>query len=545
MKIKRNYKGNEINLFVIILLILTENLNRIYHIIIKNFKIIIRSKSSALIVIFGPLIVMILIGIAFNNSSMYGVHLGIYSKNYSSLSDQIVKNLETENYIVTKITNETDCIEYVKTGQINLCLIMSPSMKIGGDNNITFYVDYSRVNIVYAVMNDIYSKLSTTTENISINMTQSLINQIELIKRELNDKSKVLTEISTNNNIANDQVSKATTSTENITVKTSFKDLGFTDVKDYFERVYDYMIDNNISMDASGADELNVSIDILESNLKRHLNNATLAQDNIKNTTEQLKTLRITLGKEKAAIETLKVSVDKINKGVSGLQSLDAESIVNPINTNVQTVVTKDTHLGRLFPSFLMLVIMFICILLGATLVLNEKSTNANFRNFITPTRDLIFLIGTYLTSLIIVFIQVGIIFIAVGYFMSYTLLTGIIASLYPLILIATIFIFIGIALGYLFDSYETSMLAALFAISASMVLSNTILPLESIPNALKDLLALNPFVLGENAFRGLMLFGIDIKSVSHILFYLWIYIPLTLIVAYVCMKIYKKRVRK
>jgi len=68
MKIKRNYKGNEINLFVIILLILTENLNRIYHIIIKNFKIIIRSKSSALIVIFGPLIVMILIGIAFNNS---------------------------------------------------------------------------------------------------------------------------------------------------------------------------------------------------------------------------------------------------------------------------------------------------------------------------------------------------------------------------------------------------------------------------------------------------------------------------------------------
>jgi len=146
---------------------------------------------------------------------------------------------------------------------------------------------------------------------------------------------------------------------------------------------------------------------------------------------------------------------------------------------------------------------------------------------------------------LLIVFIQSLIIFIAVGYFISYGAIGGILLSIYPMLLMASIFVFIGIAIGYIFNSYETSMLAALFVISASMVLSNTILPLESIPGALKGFLSTNPFILGESAFRGLMLFDLGIGDISLIILKLWIYIPITLIIAYLCMKLYKKRMRK
>ncbi len=70
------------------------NLSSVWAVILKNFKIIFRSKSSALVIIFGPLVVMVLITMAFNNSSLFDVPLASYSEGYSPLSNQIIENLE-------------------------------------------------------------------------------------------------------------------------------------------------------------------------------------------------------------------------------------------------------------------------------------------------------------------------------------------------------------------------------------------------------------------------------------------------------------------
>jgi hypothetical protein len=49
----------------------------------KNLKILFRSKTSALIVIFGPLLVVYLVGIAFDNSNSYRVNIGVFSEGYN------------------------------------------------------------------------------------------------------------------------------------------------------------------------------------------------------------------------------------------------------------------------------------------------------------------------------------------------------------------------------------------------------------------------------------------------------------------------------
>jgi hypothetical protein len=153
---RRERKG----LFMFIFLLfksLFKNAERMKSIIGKNFKVILRSKSSALVIIFGPLIVIFLVGIAFSNSTIYDVNIGVYSDSYSTLSDNIMKNLQNENYLIKKIDTREQCINGVKTGENNICLIFSGNMNAdaGSSNKITFYVDYTRVNLVYAIMDNI------------------------------------------------------------------------------------------------------------------------------------------------------------------------------------------------------------------------------------------------------------------------------------------------------------------------------------------------------------------------------------------------------
>ena len=49
-------------------------------IIKKNLKLLIRSKGSALIIILGPLLVIFLVGIAFDNLNTFSLNIGTYSE---------------------------------------------------------------------------------------------------------------------------------------------------------------------------------------------------------------------------------------------------------------------------------------------------------------------------------------------------------------------------------------------------------------------------------------------------------------------------------
>ena len=56
-------------------------------IIQKNLKLLIRSKSSALIIILGPLLVIFLVGIAFGNISKYSLNIGTYTESYTDITN--------------------------------------------------------------------------------------------------------------------------------------------------------------------------------------------------------------------------------------------------------------------------------------------------------------------------------------------------------------------------------------------------------------------------------------------------------------------------
>ena len=127
----------------------------LFKIIKKNLKLLIRSKSSALIIILGPLLVIFLVGIAFDNISQYSLKIGTYSESYSDLSDSLIAKLTDKDFRVTKFNTEQACIEKVKTSHTHACIVFPKDLEIvaGKTSEVVFHVDYSKLNLIYACFN--------------------------------------------------------------------------------------------------------------------------------------------------------------------------------------------------------------------------------------------------------------------------------------------------------------------------------------------------------------------------------------------------------
>ena len=68
----------------------------LFTIISKNLKLLIRSKSYALIIILVPLLVIFLFVKAFDNIVKCSINIGTYSSSYSDLSESFIEKLKEQ-----------------------------------------------------------------------------------------------------------------------------------------------------------------------------------------------------------------------------------------------------------------------------------------------------------------------------------------------------------------------------------------------------------------------------------------------------------------
>src|SRR3989344_4142968 len=172
----------------------------IWAVILKNFKTIFRSRSSTLIIIVGPLLVMALVGMAFNNSSIFDIKVATYSQNYSELSNQIVEQLVEKDYLIIEMNSTFDCVSGTRSSEYNVCVIFPENMNISNNisQNITFYVDPSRINIVDSIIADINKEVLKKSYNISLDLTNIIVEQLFTTQGEINNNLGLFGEIYSN-----------------------------------------------------------------------------------------------------------------------------------------------------------------------------------------------------------------------------------------------------------------------------------------------------------------------------------------------------------
>ena len=104
--------------------------------------------------------------------------------------------------------------------------------------------------------------------------------------------------------------------------------------------------------------------------------------------------------------------------------------------------------------------------------------------------------------------------------------------------MIASIFIFIGMIIGYLFNTKQSVSLASISLAIILFFFSNTLLPLEIMSSATRKILLYNPFVIGESIIKKMLLFGSGLGEIAFYMYVLGGIIFVTMIGAILAMRL-------
>jgi ABC-type multidrug transport system permease subunit len=551
---------------------------KILSIVAKNFKLLVRSKTSAIVILLGPLLLVSLLGMAYSKSSSFSMTTAVYANGYTDLTYSLLDKLKSQNFEVKRYPTVETCTGAVKRGDAQACIQFPDSMKIeeGKTNEITFYVDYSQINLVWIILDAMNAGIESKSKEISKELTTSVVDKLSFVEDKLDEEKKKLEEIKTENNNINTGILGLKGKVAELNISVDFSSIDTVSGKDGADNVLAQFVSardeiresvtlgvnktSSLRSDLSGLRgnvslSLQPQVDSMISNVRSAeiLLNETLVEmdsdlplvnlsvisvkDNFDSINERLSkvqeyitdirskrdALLADFDQSSAAIVGVNGKVDEVAKLIdaslvelSALKIKDPSQISSPLTTKISPISVQRSHFSSLFPTLLILIIMITGILFAATLVIVEKKSRAFFRNSITPTGFATFALSTYFTSFIVLSIQL-VLFISVSVFFFKTdVLKNVWEVLLLLSLAMTLFILIGMLIGFLFRSEETVTLAAITLISIFLLFSNAVIPLESLPAYLKGIASFNPFVLSETVLKQTILFSLSIETLQN-----------------------------
>ncbi len=508
----------------------------------KNIKLLIRAKWSALIVLFAPLLLILLLGLSYNTTNNFGINIGVYAPQFTGDVNAFNDLLREEEFTITEYTSSIEkCVQDIKSGQVHTCISLPENLQVQDNTQkeVTFYVDPSRINLVWMVQETVQSKFNLKAQEISQGLTQDILEKVSGTKAGLSARQgdvgsikEKASSVTQNTGSIKEKLSvldfAAPQTTYNLAITanlTSVLKEGKDKVEEAITAVQGAGLDENetaeiiATLQATKAslsetissfnspDGIGQLIITLQTDLEATKTKLAAAATAVSSSTETLTGSTTALSEMGATLDSLQAALNEMSSSLETLKVTNAGTISNPLITKIEKVSGERTYLNYLFPALLVLVIMFSSLLLGTTLVMIEKHSPAFLRNFFVPVSKITFVLATYLTNLFLIIIQIIVILGISLFFLKDT-----ISSTLPVALIlfiaASVFTFIGMIIGYLFTSEETGVLASISLGSILLLFSGVILPLEAVPAAVRAIAAYNPFVLAEKLVREIFLFN-------------------------------------
>ncbi len=526
-------------------------MKKLFSIIQKNYRIFIRSKVSALIIFLGPLLLVSLIGLSFSNTQLPGLTVGVHTSSYSELTNSVIEKIKENKFNIEKFDSKEACSNAVKKGDAGICLEFPANMD-KSNNEVTFVIDYSKINLVWIVLDIINNRVSERATELRQNYATDLITKVIQTRDDLTTQKTNVDTLSTKQTEAKDTLGTARTELSQIDPSTDFSNdvtadtarSSISSIKSNLGDAKSHLSDAKSAVDGSSMSDTEKGVvneaitkakaSITTASLYLEGNSSVKSLEYIVSTIDsalQLAKVQLEeIGKHKTSVDgsltTLQASIDdsitavnSVNAAVADIlsriesvQSSDTEQLVSPIKTKIEPVTTQETHFNYLFPTLIVLVIMITAVLISSTLVMNEKKSKSVFRNYITPTSELIFNVAIFLTSFSAIMIQL-VIFLLVSFLFFSTSISSIGTSILVLFLITSAFILLGMIIGYLFKSEETYVLASITVSALLLFLSSTVMPIESISNSVRAFASVTPFVVSENLLRQAMFFKFGLGS--------------------------------
>lgn len=485
---------------------------KLLRIIIKNYKLIIRSRVSALIFLLGPLFIMTLVSIGFNTSTLYGVNIAAFSESYSPLADTLIANLSSGEYGITKTPSEEGCKNLVKLSRYPVCIVFPPDMVMDNSarNLITLYIDESRLNIANAISEKLSAKVEMQSSEMSTGAVSQILGALDNINKETEAGKSASLRLTTNNA---EEAGKLSETVDKIAgIDFNAGSLDTSAVTTEMDNIR-----NDLNLSSSVFTTLTSSINDMVSNynaIKTRIETAKTKAGEAQTSAQEAKNK---VNADTSIIRDANNRFGNIKSSIEGVKITNIDAIVSPLKISVQPLTKTKNYFLYILPSLLILLIMLVSLLISATGVIREKESSASLRNFITPTGTMTFLLAHYLTYISIIFVQTALIMGVTSIFIEGIAITTYLLAAAFILVFATVFILIGMFLGTIFNTGETATVASVSVAIITLVFSNAIMPLETLSGFLRTMVEYNPFVMMEGILKGLILFESALAGINHL----------------------------
>ncbi|MFH0876070.1 MAG: ABC transporter permease [archaeon] len=562
---------------------------KLLKIIWKNILLLTRSRTSAVIMLLSPLLIILLVGISFSTTSTYNLQIGVYSEKYSDLAESLIGKLDSDSYNIIRYNSQEECVSDIKFGRINTCIVFPSDLSITNEkaSNIEFYIDQSKINIAYLIINTLSKSVSEKRSEISVELTKNIVDRLFETKKDIDLAKISVAELNKENDVLSadilygknkikeldftipegSNITELKTSVTRIleslnlskteAVRAANKGLDLLDsieskypsvnISDFESYKHDFEYINRTVLGKYESIENDTArLDSVISKLERNINELSLKLNTAgmanRDVLDKLTSMNNSVEKMKADMESLNALLDSAINRLNEIAITNPESIVSPIKTEIKPVVKEKTALNYMFPSIVILLIMFIGMLLPSLLIIIEKNSAASFRVFMTPTRNYVFILTNYITSFLVLFFQIAVILFISDYYFKIGISDNLTQIAIALFLIATMFIFAGMLIGYLFSSEETATIASVSIGSVLLFTSGTFFPIESMPAYIIDKIKFNPYLLSTEIFKKLLLFNTKLSEIVFSVKILLIFIFILLIAIVTTQKLSRLR---
>lgn len=166
-------------------------------------------------------------------------------------------------------------------------------------------------------------------------------------------------------------------------------------------------------------------------------------------------------------------------------------------------------------PGVMGLILMLICAMMTSISIVREKEMGTMEILLVSPVKPLFIILAKAVPYFVLSFVNL----ITILLLSVYVLNVPVAGSLFWLILVSLLFIFVSLALGLLISTVTRTQVAAmlvsgLMLMMPTMLLSGMIFPIESMPAILQGISAVLPARWYIQAVRKLMIEGVDISYV-------------------------------
>lgn len=189
-------------------------LNGLFLLIKKNLRLLIRAKASALIVVFAPLLLILLIGLSYNTSAHYGLNIGVFSDNFEGDTAILIDSLQDKDFKVITYYDLGECKEDIKYDFVHACVELPSNFEVidNSPTEVTFHIDQSRINLVWIVQKALEKEFNLKSQKLSEQLVSDIFTNI------VETQGRIDTEIEKIDNIAfsNEGISSSSSSLSDV-----------------------------------------------------------------------------------------------------------------------------------------------------------------------------------------------------------------------------------------------------------------------------------------------------------------------------------------